>query len=92
MEGSFGNSARVAREIDCQFRQGPDKIVSTSVFKGVAKAIWPRDTEAHIAAIASCSVRTAARYLAGEFEPPGVVLVAILAAITRPATGPSAGR
>lgn len=83
MHGSFGNPGVVAREIGGQFRQGSDKIVSAGQFAKVAKALWPLKTAAHIATIANSNERTAARWLSGEFEPPGIVIAAIVYEITR---------
>ena len=83
MRSSFGNPSEVAREIGGQFRQGTDTIVDVSQFGRVAKVLWPLKTAAHLAAIAKSNERTAARWLSGEFEPPGVILVAVLTEITR---------
>lgn len=83
MGALFGNPSAVATEIQGQFRQSTDKIVGPSKFGIVAKALWPRKTAAQIASIAGRDERTAARWLSGEFEPPGVVLAAILFEITR---------
>lgn len=83
MHGVFGNSEVVAKEIQGRFRQGTDKIVSVSNFGKVAKVLWPHKTAFHLAEIASSNERTAARWLSGEFEPPGVVIAAIIVAITK---------
>jgi hypothetical protein len=84
MRSPIGDPAQSAREIGCQFRQGTDEIVTRNVFKGCAKAAWPRNTEAEIAAIAKCSVRQAARYLSGEFDAPPIVFIALwTACLTR---------
>lgn len=82
MRAVFGNPAQVAREIGGQFRQGTDKIVSRK-FGAVAKVLWPVKTAAALAAIANTNERTAARWLAGEFEPPGIVIAAVIVEITR---------
>jgi hypothetical protein len=66
-----------AREIERQIRQGTDKIVSRK-FGAVAKVLWPYKTAAELAAIAGTNERTAARWLSGEFEPPVVVLLAVM--------------
>ena len=52
-------------------------------FAVVAKALWPIKTAATIGSIAGRDERTGARWLSGEFEPPGIVLAAILTEITR---------
>lgn len=77
MHGVFGNPAEVAREIQGQFRQGTDKIVSRK-FGIVAKVLWPVKTAAHIAAIANTNERTAARWLSGEFDAPLCVVLAVM--------------
>jgi hypothetical protein len=82
MHGPFGNPAVVAREIGGQFRQSTDKIV-TRKFGKVAKVIWPHKTAACLAAIAGKDERTAARWLAGEFEPPAIIIAAIIVEITK---------
>ena len=69
-------------ELQGQFCPGKDKIVSRK-FGQVAKVLWPEKTAAYVAAIAGKDERTAKRWLAGEFEPPGVVLAAVLVEITR---------
>jgi len=78
----YGNPAAVAAEIQGQFRQGADKIVSRK-FGIVAKALWPQKTAASLAAIADTNERTAARWLAGEFEPPAIIIAAIIVEITK---------
>lgn len=83
MRTVFGNPAAVATEIQGQFRQGTDKIVSAGQFGKVAKALWPFKTAAHLASIAGKDERTAARWLSGEFEPPGIVIAAIIVEVTR---------
>lgn len=69
-------------EISRQFRQGTDKIVSRK-FGAVAKVLWPQKTAAQLAVIASTNERTAARWLSGEFEPPAIVIAAIIVEITK---------
>jgi hypothetical protein len=72
-------------ENDRQFRQfdpSTDKIVSRK-FGAVAKILWPIKTAATVAAIADTNERTAARWLAGEFEPPAIVIAAIIVEITK---------
>lgn len=71
-----------ASKIEGRFRQGADKIVSAGQFARVAKALWPIKTAAQIASIAGRDERTAARWLSGEFEPPGIVIAAIVYEIT----------
>lgn len=83
MDGTLQRQVDEARKTERQIRQGSDKIVSVGKFGAVAKALWPLNTAAHIAAIAGRDERTGARWLSGEFEPPGIVLSAILTEIAR---------
>lgn len=82
MRSSFGNPVVVATELQGHFRPSRDKIV-TRKFGAVAKVLWPDKTAAHIAAIADADERTAKRWLAGEFEPPAIVIAAIIVEITK---------
>lgn len=78
MHGVCGDSARVAREIDCQFSPATDRIVKAGILKGVCKVVWGAEkVEAQVASICRCSVRTAARYLSGEIDPPAILFAAI---------------
>jgi hypothetical protein len=70
-------------KIERQIRQGTVKSVSPIKFGIVCKALWPFKTAAHIASIAGTNERTAARWLSGEFEPPGVLIAAIVVEITK---------
>lgn len=83
MHGTWQKQADTAREIERRICQGSEKIVSAGRFAVVAKALWPIKTAAHIAAIAGKDERTGARWLSGEFEPPGIVIAAIITEITR---------
>jgi hypothetical protein len=81
----FGNPNAVAREIQGQFRPPPDggdKIVVRK-FGLVAKVLWPFKTAANLAAIAGTTERTATRWLSGEFEPPAIVIAAVIVEITK---------
>ena len=82
MRAAFGNPIATAMEMQGQFRPGRDKIV-TRKFGAVARVLWPEKTAAHVAAIAGKDERTAKRWLAGEFEPPAIVLAAVLVEITK---------
>lgn len=82
MHGVLRGSPSVATEIQGQFRQGTDKIVSRK-FGAVAKVLWPFKTAAQLAAIAGTNERTAARWLSGEFEPPAIIIAAIIVEITK---------
>lgn len=83
MHGTLQRRVADARKIERQIRQGADKIVSLNKFGAVAKVLWPLNTAATIAAIAGKDERTGARWLSGEFEPPGIVLAAIMTEITK---------
>jgi hypothetical protein len=72
-----------ARESERRIRRGADKIVGITQFGKVAKVLWPLKTAAHLASIAKKDPRTAERWLSGEFEPPGVVIAAIVIEITK---------
>jgi hypothetical protein len=89
MHGNIQRRVDEARKIERHIRQGTDKIVSAGKFAVVAKALWPINTAACIASIAKKDERTGARWLSGEFEPPGIVLAAIL---TKSPARLSAGR
>jgi hypothetical protein len=60
-----------------------NRIVNVSNFSKVARVLWPFKTAAHLASIAKKDERTAARWLSGEFEPPGIVIAAIVMEITK---------
>jgi hypothetical protein len=77
MQSVYERKIAEARETERQFRQGTDKIVSRK-FGAVAKVLWPFKTAAQLAAIAGTNERTAARWLSGEFEPPVVVILAVM--------------
>ena len=81
MHGSLPGRVADARKIERRLRQGTDKIVDVSKFGAVAKVLWPLNTAATIAAIAGKDERTGARWLSGEFEPPNIVILAVLAEI-----------
>ncbi len=82
MHGAIRGRPPVAAELQGQFRPGVDKIV-TRKFGAVARVLWPDKTAAHIASIAGADERTAKRWLAGEFEPPAIVIAAIIVEITK---------
>lgn len=78
MRSLFGNPVVVAREIQGQFVPGRDTIVPPPKFGDVCRLLWPDKTAACIAAIAGRDERTAKRWLSGEYEPPVVVLLAVI--------------
>lgn len=48
------------------------------LFAEICRILWPGKTAAHLATIAKCNERTAKRWLAGEYEPPVVVILAVI--------------
>ena len=78
MRSLFGNPNATAREIQGQFLQGRDTVVPPPKFGAVCKLLWPLKTAAQLAAIGKRDERTAKRWLSGEYEPPIVVLVAVI--------------
>jgi len=74
----------LATTIRGRYLSPEDKIVPVCKFALVARILWPEKTAAHLAAIAGKDERTAKRWLHGEFDPPGVVIAAIIAEITKP--------
>ena len=80
MHGHFARThAEEAREIERRLRQGTDRIVSEPHWVWFAKRLWPLKTAAHLATIANANERTAARWLAGEFDPPNAVMAVLIA-------------
>ena len=78
MRKLFGDADAVRNEIQATFVSGRDKIVAPNQFGNVCRMLWPSKTAAHIAAIAKRDERTAQRWMAGEFEPPIVVVTAMV--------------
>ena len=78
MRTLFGNPSVVASELQGQYVPGRDVIVPPPKFAIVARALWPQKTAAHLASIAGKDERTAKRWLAGEYEPPGIVIATII--------------
>lgn len=82
MRNVYEARADEARAIDRQLRRGTDKIVGRK-FGAVAKVLWPFKTAAQLATISGRDQRTAERWLAGEFEPPAIVIAAIIVELTK---------
>jgi hypothetical protein len=78
MRSAFGNPVAVANEIQATFVPGRDTVVPPPKFGAVCKVLWPEKTAAHLATIAGRDERTAKRWLSGEYEPPVVVLLAVI--------------
>lgn len=86
MRSVCGNSGTNSPENHGQLCHGgtvPPGPLVLRKFGAVAKVLWPVKTAAHLAYIANSTERTASRWIAGEFEPPAVVLAAVLIEITR---------
>jgi len=79
MHGLFGNPKVTATELQGQFHPERDKIVTPLKWVGVARHLWPKKTAAHLATITGKDERTGKRYLAGDYEPPGAIIAAIVA-------------
>ena len=77
MRAMYSAGGAFAKEIPGAFMSTDDKIVTASLFGPVCRLCWPRNTAAHLAAIAKRDERTAKRWLAGEHEPPIEVALAV---------------
>jgi len=82
VHGTIREGVLSATEIEGRLAAGRDVLV-TRRFGAVAKVLWPEKTAACLAAISGRDERTAKRWMAGEFEPPAVVLAAVLVELTR---------
>lgn len=82
MRSVYEEQVASASQTERQLRQGTDRIVSRK-FGAVAKLLWPIKTAAQLAVIANTNERTAWRWLSGEYEPPAVVIAAIIVEITK---------
>ena len=78
MRSTFGDSRVVLHEIQGTFVPGRDALVPPPMFGAVCKLLWPRKTAAILASIAKRDERTAKRWLSGEYEPPVIVLLAVI--------------
>ena len=87
MRGSLDDADAGTIEIDGLKSQHPDGNVivpaGREVLGPIAKVIWPRNTAAHLASIARKDVRTAARWISGEVQPPPIVYSAIHTVMAR---------
>lgn len=82
MHGSVPFGVANATEISRRQCREPTKM-SGRRFGPVAKLVWPHKTAATLASIAARDQRTAERWLSGEFEPPAIVIAALIVEITR---------
>ena len=71
---------RVAEQTEIEGRivQGRDVFVPPPKFGDVCRLLYGPKAAAQIAAIAKRDERTAKRWFAGEFEPPRVVIFAVI--------------
>src|SRR5262245_41866551 len=67
------------------FSAATDPIEKTTKnkFGAVAKVLWPIKTDAHLATLAKVNIRTAARWISGEIDPPAYVLALMMLEIIR---------
>lgn len=82
MQSVYEARTSEATKIERQLRQGTDRIVSRK-FGAVAKLLWPNKTAAQLAVLANSNERTAWRWLSGEYEPPAVIIAAVIVEITK---------
>ncbi len=78
MRHHYGNAFAITNELQGRYVQTRDICAPPYKWAAFARHCWPLKTAAHIAALAKKDERTAKRWLAGEFEPPSVVLLALL--------------
>jgi hypothetical protein len=79
MESVYERRVAEARAIEGRVLRGSDKFVRPSKFASVCKVIWPDEKIApKLAALSNRDERTAKRWLAGEFEPPICVVLAVI--------------
>jgi hypothetical protein len=78
MRAPYGGPNEVLCEIRGQFVPGRDTVVPPPKFASVCRLLWPVKTAAQLASIAGKDERTAKRWLAGEYEPPVVVVLAMM--------------
>jgi hypothetical protein len=78
MRSMYGNADAVRNEIQGSFSAGSDRIVPPYKFPAVCRVLWPDKTAFHLAAISGKEERTAKRWLAGEYEPPVSVVLAVM--------------
>lgn len=80
MRNSYERLRAEQIEIQRQICRDPTKM-SVSNFGPVAKFLWPVKTAVVLASITKKDVRTAERWLSGEFDPPPIIGAAVLAEI-----------
>lgn len=84
MRSVYEENVGQASEIERTLVRGAARMCRP-IFGEVCKAIWPRNTEAFLAAAAGYkSTRTASYEISGEREPSAHSLLAVMNAITPP--------
>ena len=78
MRAVYEERVAEARAIEGQLSAGGDSFVIPE-WVWWARHCFPEKTAAHLASIAGKDERTAKRWLSGEFEPPNVVMFALIA-------------
>ncbi len=79
MHGTLRGKIDEARKIERTLMQGDARLCS-SPFGRACKGLWPYKTAEELASRVGCSVRAAAYELAGEREPSGRSIAALVAA------------
>lgn len=82
MHGTIRGRAAEAREIERTLMQGNARLCS-SPFGRACKGLWPHKTAEELASRVGCSVRAAGYELAGDREPSGRSIAAVVAEISR---------
>lgn len=83
MRHVYGNAFATTNEMQGQYVQGRDICVPPFKWAAFARHCWPHKTAAHLAALAGKDERTAKRWLAGEFDLPNQVLLALIAELLK---------
>ncbi len=82
MHGVLRGQPSVATEMQGHCVPGRDILVRPTKFAAVCKVLWPTEKIApKLAELSKRDERTAKRWLAGEFEPPICVVLAVINAI-----------
>jgi hypothetical protein len=82
MHGTLRKSIDNARQIERTLMQGTARLCS-SPFGRACKGLWPHKTAETLASIVGCSVRAAGYELAGDREPSGRSIAAVVAVISK---------
>lgn len=82
MQSTYEARSGEQTEIKGRILQGRDIFVGPTKFAAVCKVLWPNEKLApKLAELSKRDERTAKRWLAGEFEPPICVVLAVINAI-----------